>query len=104
MNNSLFNISVNNMTCVTCDPEEGGAAKVRKLSNQKKLKKILTFDEKVRDLLENHTPLLCSIIKVEASQVRALKKLLKFVKTSCFLATLVALHFTPVSESMIVSD
>merc|ERR1719234_173812 len=40
----LATMSVNNMTCITCDPEEGGAAKVR-------------------DLLENHTPLLCSIIK-----------------------------------------
>jgi len=41
---ALATMSVNNMTCITCDPEEGGAAKVR-------------------DLLENHTPLLCSIIK-----------------------------------------
>ena len=41
---ALATVSVNNMTCVASDLEEGGAARVR-------------------DLLEKHTPLLCSLIK-----------------------------------------
>ena len=41
---ALATVSVNNMTCVASDLEEGGAARVR-------------------DLLEKHTPLLCSMIK-----------------------------------------